>query len=59
MIEGKTFLTVCPEGGHAIVGLSVVAIDPIQKAAIIPRGRVFGIVTQFPSATSCRCRWGR
>ena len=36
------------EGGHAIVGLNVVATDPIHKATIIPRGRALGMVMQLP-----------
>ena len=41
-------LTAYHEGGHAIVGLNVVATDPIHKATIIPRGRALGMVMQLP-----------
>src|SRR5260370_28569156 len=45
--EGK-MLTAYHEGGHAIVGLNVIATDPIHKATIIPRGRALGMVMQLP-----------
>jgi cell division protease FtsH len=34
--------------GGAIVGLNVIATDPIHKATIIPRGRALGMVMQLP-----------
>ncbi len=46
MTEEEKLLTAYHEGGHAIVGLNVVATDPIHKATIIPRGRALGMVMQ-------------
>src|SRR6185295_1013762 len=46
--EEEKLLTAYHEGGHAIVGLNVVATDPIHKATIIPRGRALGMVMQLP-----------
>src|SRR5205809_4893840 len=46
-VEDK-LLTAYHEGGHAIVGLNVIATDPIHKATIIPRGRALGMVMQLP-----------
>ncbi|KIU52229.1 ATP-dependent zinc metalloprotease FtsH [Bradyrhizobium elkanii] len=48
MTEEEKLLTAYHEGGHAIVGLKVVATDPIHKATIIPRGRALGMVMQLP-----------
>ncbi len=48
MTEEEKMLTAYHEGGHAIVGLNVVATDPIHKATIIPRGRALGMVMQLP-----------
>jgi cell division protease FtsH len=48
MTEEEKLLTAFHEGGHAIVGLNVVATDPIHKATIIPRGRALGMVMQLP-----------
>ncbi|MBJ7403430.1 MAG: ATP-dependent zinc metalloprotease FtsH [Bradyrhizobium sp.] len=48
MTEEEKLLTAYHEGGHAIVGLNVVATDPIHKATIIPRGRALGMVMQLP-----------
>ena len=48
MTEDEKMLTAYHEGGHAIVGLNVVATDPIHKATIIPRGRALGMVMQLP-----------
>src|SRR5579859_884865 len=48
MTEEEKMLTAYHEGGHAIVGLNVVATDPIYKATIIPRGRALGMVMQLP-----------
>ncbi|KZD23301.1 ATP-dependent zinc metalloprotease FtsH [Tardiphaga robiniae] len=48
MSEEEKMLTAYHEGGHAIVGLNVVATDPIHKATIIPRGRALGMVMQLP-----------
>jgi cell division protease FtsH len=48
MTEEEKLLTAYHEGGHAIVGLNVVAADPIHKATIIPRGRALGMVMQLP-----------
>src|SRR3982075_4292561 len=48
MTEEEKMLTAYHEGGHAIVGLNVVATDPIHKATIIPRGRAMGMVKFLP-----------
>src|SRR6201995_285901 len=48
MTEEEKLLTAYHEGGHAIVGLNVVATDPIHKATIIPRGRALGMVKSMP-----------
>jgi len=48
MTEEEKMLTAYHEGGHAIVGLDVIATDPIHKATIIPRGRALGMVMQLP-----------
>ena len=48
MTEEEKMLTAYHEGGNAIVGLNVVATDPIHKATIIPRGRALGMVMQLP-----------
>src|SRR6266403_2079916 len=48
MTEDEKMLTAYHEGGHAIVGLNVIATDPIHKATIIPRGRALGMVMQLP-----------
>ena len=48
MTEEEKMLTAYHEGGHAIVGLNVIATDPIHKATIIPRGRALGMVMQLP-----------
>jgi cell division protease FtsH len=50
MTEEEKLLTAYHEGGHAIVGLNVVATDPIHKATIIPRGRALGMVMQLPES---------
>src|ERR1700716_1179155 len=48
MTEEEKMLTAYHEGGHAIVGLNVIATDPSHKATIIPRGRALGMVMQLP-----------
>ena len=48
MTEEEKMLTAYHESGHAVVGLNVVATDPIHKATIIPRGRALGMVMQLP-----------
>src|SRR6202158_5252785 len=48
MTEEEKMLTAYHEGGHALVGLNVIATDPIHKATIIPRGRALGMVMQLP-----------
>src|SRR6201987_1133999 len=48
MTDEEKLLTAYHEGGHAIVGLNVIATDPIHKATIIPRGRALGMVMQLP-----------
>ncbi len=41
-------LTAYHEAGHAIVGLSVTAHDPVYKVSIIPRGRALGVTMFLP-----------
>ncbi len=41
-------LTAYHEAGHAIVGLSVPAHDPVYKVSIIPRGRALGVTMFLP-----------
>jgi cell division protease FtsH len=48
MSEDEKKLTAYHEGGHALIGLSVVGSDPIHKATIIPRGRALGMVIRLP-----------
>src|SRR3979411_1503213 len=48
MTEEEKRLPADHQGGHAIVGLNVIATDPIHKATIIPRGRALGMVMQLP-----------
>ncbi len=48
MKESEKELTAYHEGGHALVGLSMPASDPIHKATIIPRGRSLGMVMRLP-----------
>ena len=48
MDEKEKKLTAYHEAGHAIVGLSVPAHDPVYKVSIIPRGRALGVTTFLP-----------
>lgn len=48
MSEEEKKLTAYHEAGHAIVGLSVPAHDPVYKVSIIPRGRALGITMFLP-----------
>src|SRR5258707_14227213 len=48
MTEEEKMLTAYHDGGHGIVGLNVIATDPIHKATIIPRGRALGMAMQLP-----------
>jgi cell division protease FtsH len=36
------------EAGHAIVGLSLVGLDPVHKVTIIPRGMALGLTQTLP-----------
>jgi len=46
--DSEKKLTAYHEGGHALVGISISASDPIHKATIIPRGRALGMVMRLP-----------
>ena len=48
MKEEEKRLTAFHEAGHAIVGLSVPAHDPVYKVSIIPRGRALGVTMFLP-----------
>ncbi len=48
MKEEEKRLTAYHEAGHAIVGLSVPAHDPVYKVSIIPRGRALGVTMFLP-----------
>ena len=48
MSEDEKKLTAYHEAGHAIVGLSVPAHDPVYKVSIIPRGRALGVTMFLP-----------
>jgi cell division protease FtsH len=48
MNEDEKRLTAYHEAGHAIVGLSVPAHDPVYKVSIIPRGRALGVTMFLP-----------
>ena len=48
MTEEEKRLTAYHEAGHALVGYSSPASDPIHKATIIPRGRALGMVMRLP-----------
>jgi cell division protease FtsH len=48
MKEEEKLLTAYHEAGHAIVGLSVPAHDPVYKVSIIPRGRALGVTMFLP-----------
>ncbi|MEK6805465.1 MAG: ATP-dependent zinc metalloprotease FtsH [Pseudomonadota bacterium] len=48
MSEDEKKLTAYHEAGHAIVGLSVPAHDPVYKVTIIPRGRALGVTMFLP-----------
>jgi cell division protease FtsH len=48
MTEEEKRLTAYHEAGHALVGYSTPASDPIHKATIIPRGRALGMVMRLP-----------
>jgi len=41
-------LTAYHEAGHAIIGLTVPALDPVHKVTIIPRERSLGVTASFP-----------
>ncbi len=48
MKEEEKKLTAYHEAGHAIVGLTVPAHDPVYKVSIIPRGRALGVTMFLP-----------
>ena len=48
MSESEKRTTAYHEAGHAIVGLSVPAHDPVYKVSIIPRGRALGVTMFLP-----------
>jgi cell division protease FtsH len=48
MSEDEKRLTAYHEAGHAVVGLSVPAHDPVYKVSIIPRGRALGVTMFLP-----------
>ncbi len=48
MSEEEKKLTAYHEAGHAIVGLTVPAHDPVYKVSIIPRGRSLGVTMFLP-----------
>lgn len=60
MTEEEKLLTAYHEGGHAIVGLNVVATDPIHQGdhhSARTCARHGDAAAR--AATSCRCRWSR
>jgi len=48
MSEQEKRLTAYHEAGHAIVGRTVPAHDPVYKVSIIPRGRALGVTMFLP-----------
>ncbi len=48
MSEDEKRLTAYHEAGHAVIGLSVPAHDPVYKVSIIPRGRALGVTMFLP-----------
>ncbi len=48
MSEEEKLNTAYHEAGHAIVGYSVPEHDPVDKVAIIPRGRALGVTMYLP-----------
>jgi cell division protease FtsH len=48
MSDQEKKLTAYHEAGHAIVGLTVPAHDPVYKVSIIPRGRALGVTMFLP-----------
>ncbi|MGQ0530182.1 MAG: ATP-dependent zinc metalloprotease FtsH [Panacagrimonas sp.] len=48
MNEDEKKLTANHEAGHAIVGMTVPAHDPVYKVTIIPRGRALGVTMFLP-----------
>ena len=50
MSQDEKRLTAYHEAGHAIVGRSMPAHDPVYKVTIIPRGRALGVTMFLPEA---------
>jgi cell division protease FtsH len=48
MSDDEKRLTAYHEGGHALVGYALPALDPIHKVTIIPRGRAGGYTLSLP-----------
>jgi cell division protease FtsH len=48
MNDDEKKLTAYHEAGHAIVGMTVPAHDPVYKVTIIPRGRALGVTMFLP-----------
>jgi cell division protease FtsH len=49
MSDDEKKLTAYHEAGHAIVGRTVPAHDPVHKVTIIPRGRALGVTMFLPT----------
>ena len=49
MSDDEKKLTAYHEAGHAIVGRTVPAHDPVHKVSIIPRGRALGVTLFLPT----------
>ena len=58
MSDQEKKLTAYHEAGHAIVGLTVPAHDPVYKVSIIPRGRALGITMFLPEGRSLQLQQG-
>jgi cell division protease FtsH len=59
MTEEEKQMTAYHEAGHAIVGMSLPAHDPVYKVTIIPRGRALGLTVSLPERdhTNWSKRW--
>ena len=49
MTEDERRITAYHEAGHALVGLLLPGVDPVDKVTIIPRGRSLGVTSYVPS----------